>query len=140
MNDRQAIFAAFFGSLLIAVCGVSLVFANSANLQQITEQTQIRDAAIQYIQNNHPETNQFLTDPNWTGGKVETQQLETETYSYTSQGWKITVQNPIVPSAMYIITANYSNPSGGASIPYAVLWHGTFNNGVFAETCYSFAQ
>jgi len=141
MNDRQAIFVALFGSILIAVCGVGLVFANSANLQhEISTQAQLRDAVIQYIQTNHPETYQFLADTYWTGGKMETQLLGAETYAYSSQGWKLTIQYPIVPSPMYIITANYNIPSGGISIPYAVFWQGTYSNGVFTETDYSFAQ
>jgi hypothetical protein len=142
MNDRKAIFVALFGSILIAVCGIGLVFANSACiLNEISTQTQLRDAVIQHIERNHPETIQFLLDlPDWTGGKVEPKLLGAETYTYKNHGWKVTIQYPIVPQPLYIITANYYVPSDGISIPYAVYWQGTYSNGVLTETDYSFAQ
>jgi hypothetical protein len=142
MNDRKAIFVALFGSILIAVCGVGLVFANSTNLLlELSTQTQLRDAVIQYIENNHPETVQFLADlPDWTGGKVETQLLGAETYTYKNHGWKVTIQYSIVPKPLYIITANYNVPSDGISIPYTVYWQGTFSNGILTEKDYTFAQ
>ena len=141
MNDRQAIFVAIFASILIAVCGVGLVFANSANLPlEVSTRTQLRDGVIQYIETNHPETVRFLADLEWIGGKVETQLLGAETYAYSCQGWEVTIQNPVVPTPLYIITANYDVPSDGITIPYAVFWQGTYSNGAFTETDYSFAQ
>jgi hypothetical protein len=141
MNDRQAIFVALFGSILIAVCGVGLVFANAANLpHEISTRVQLPDAVIQYIQNSHPETHRFLADIDWTGRKAETQLLGAEIYVYRSEGWEVTIQNPVVPTPMYIITVNYNVPSGGISIPYSVYWQGTYRNGAFTETDYSFAQ
>jgi len=141
MNDRQAIFVAIFGSILIALCGVVLVFANAANLPQETSiRSQLPDEVIQYIKTIHPETHRFLADIDWTGGKVETQLLGAEIYVYKSEGWEVTIQFPMVPTPMYIITANYNIPNGGISIPYSVYWQGTYRNGAFTETDYFFAQ
>lgn len=76
----------------------------------------------------------------WAGGRVDTQMLGSETYTYSSQGWLVTIRYPVVPKPTYTITANYTVPEGNVSIPYAVNWQGTWNNGTVTETEYIFAQ
>ncbi len=137
MNDRQAIFASVLASIIIAVCGVSLVFANAP--VEASPQVQVRDDVVRYIRMNHPETAQFLT-LNWTGGRVETPLLGAETYIYSCQGWKVTIKYQVAPKPTYTITADYTVPAGGVLIPYAVNWQGTFSDGAFTESDYSFTQ
>ena len=104
-----------------------------------TPQEKIRDAIMNFIKSNHPETAQFIKDLAWTGGRVTPQNLVgAETYMYYSLGWNFTLSYPVVPNAIYTITADYSAVSIG--IPYRVIWQGTWQNEVINETSYVFAQ
>jgi hypothetical protein len=104
-----------------------------------TLQEKIRDAIMNFIKSNHPETAQFIKDLVWTGGRVTPQNLVgAETYMYYSLGWNLTLSYPVVPNAVYTITADYSAVSIG--IPYRVIWQGTWQNEVINETSYVFAQ
>jgi hypothetical protein len=102
-------------------------------------QEKIRDSIMNFIKSNHPETAQFIKDLTWTGGRVTPQNLVgAETYMYYSLGWNLTLSYPVVPNAVYTITADYSAVSIG--IPYRVIWQGTWQNEVINETSYVFAQ
>jgi hypothetical protein len=101
---------------------------------------QVRDAAMCYIEANHPETAQFMDDLVWTGGREDTGLLGAEVCNFESQGWKVTIRYPVVESPIYDITANYSVPSGVISIPYAVIWEGTLENGTVTEVNFVLAQ
>jgi hypothetical protein len=101
---------------------------------------QICDAVMCYIETNHPETAQFMDDLVWAGGREDTGLLGAETYNFESQGWKVTISYPVVANPIYDITANYSVPSGMISIPYAVIWEGTWEKGTVTETNFVFAQ
>jgi hypothetical protein len=104
-----------------------------------TLQEKIRDSVMNFIKSNHPETAQFIKDLAWTGGRVTPQNLVgAETYMYYSLGWNLTLNYPVVPNAVYTITADYSAVSIG--IPYRVIWQGTWQNEVINETSYVFAQ
>jgi hypothetical protein len=104
-----------------------------------TLQEKIRDSIMNFIKSNHPETAQFIEDLAWTGGRVTPQNLVgAETYMYYSLGWNFTLSYPVVPNAIYTITADYSAVSIG--IPYRVIWQGTWQNEVINETSYVFAQ
>lgn len=104
-----------------------------------TLQEKILDSIMNFIKSNHPETAQFIKDLAWTGGRVTTQNLVgAETYMYYSLGWNLTLSYPVVPNAIYTITADYSAVSIG--IPYRVIWQGTWQNEVINETSYIFAQ
>jgi hypothetical protein len=118
----------------------SYVYGSTA---QLSTQEQVRNNVITYIKNNHEETAQFMQSFNWTGGRVEpeTPMVGSETYTYLSQGWNVTIQYPVVPNPIYTIIADYSaSASGTVSIPYRVIWQGTWENGVITETSYTFAQ
>jgi len=105
-------------------------------------QEQVRDATMTYIRANHPETAQFMNNLSaWTGGREDTGLLGAETYIYNSTGWTVTIKYPVIPNPVYTITADYSATSTqGASIPYRVIWEGTWENGSVTETSYTFAQ
>jgi hypothetical protein len=106
---------------------------------ELTTQEKIRDSTMSSIKSNHPETSQFTKDLIWTGGRVTPQNLVgAETFMYYSQGWNVTISYPVVPNAIYNIVADYSAPS--VSIPYRIIWKGTWQNEVINETSYVFAQ
>jgi hypothetical protein len=106
---------------------------------QLSTQEQVRDEVMRYIQSNHPETTQFIQNLVWTGGRTTPPNLVgAETYMYFSQGWNFTLSYPVVPNAIYTITADYSAHS--TSIPYRIIWQGTWQNETIKETRYIFAQ
>jgi hypothetical protein len=107
-----------------------------------SKQEQIRDNAMDYIKDSHPETAQFMTDLNWTGGRVDTGMLGAEKYVYTTlrpipggAGWTVTLSHPVVPNPVYTVTANYTQT--GVLSPYNVLWEGTWQNNTVNQTSYN---
>lgn len=147
---------------LVAVCiaaficvssiGWAMVYSPAGNddtpLDQVNDEVdgevlvpeQVRDAVMEYIEANHPETAQLMGELVWTGGKVETGLLGAEIYNYESQGWNVTISYPVIVNPVYDVTVNYSVPDGVISIPYAVIWEGTWENGTITEADYVFAQ
>lgn len=102
-------------------------------------QEKVRDSIIWYIKTYHPETAQFTNDLFWTGGRVTLQGIVgAETYMYYSQGWNVTINYPVVPNPIYNVGADYSGV--GISIPYRIIWKGTWRNDVIKETSFIFAQ
>jgi len=147
---------------LVAVCiaaficvssiGWAMVYSPAGNddtpLDQMNDEVdgevlvpeQVRDAVMEYIEANHPETAQLMGELVWTGGREETGLLGAEIYNYESQGWKVTISYPVIVNPVYDVTVNYSVPAGVISIPYAVIWEGTWENGTITEADYVFAQ
>jgi hypothetical protein len=106
---------------------------------QLSAQEQVRDEVIGYIESNHPEKTQFTQNLVWTGGRTTPPNIVgAETYMYYSSGWNFTLNYPVVPNAIYTITADYSTVSIG--IPYRIIWQGTWQNETIKETSYIFAQ
>ncbi len=114
----------------------------SNNMPKLRLHEDVRDLSMSYIKDSHPETTQHMVNIDWTGGKQEIEQTDTETYSYTSDDWKVTINYPITPNPTYEITINYSiTPEPGTIlIPYAISWSGVCTNWVITETSYTFAQ
>jgi hypothetical protein len=113
--------------------------ASTPTPTNLTTQEEVRDSVMAFIRLNHAETEQFMRDLTWTGGRVTPQNLiGAETYIYYSQSWNVTISYPVVPNAIYKITADYSAVSIG--IPYRVIWQGTWQIGIINETSYVFAQ
>jgi hypothetical protein len=109
------------------------------NPTELTTQEKVRDAIMSFVKSNHPETAQFMKELEWTGGRVTPSNLVgAETYRYYSQGWNITISYPVVQNTIYSIVADYS--AIGISIPYRIIWNGTWQNEVINETSYVFAQ
>jgi cell division protein FtsB len=106
---------------------------------ELSFQEKIRDSVMDYIQFNHPETQAFMQNLNWTGGRMTPPHLlGAENYSYTCAGWKFTMTYPVVLNPIYTITADYS--AAGVSIPYRIIWQGSWQNWCINETSYTFAQ
>ena len=96
-----------------------------------------------YLKTNHPETDQFMSNLAWTRGRTTPEGiLGAETYTYNSREWNVTIRYPVVPNPIYTVKTDYSATaaSGGASIPYRVIWEGTWRNGTITETSHTFAQ
>jgi hypothetical protein len=94
---------------------------------------------MNYIKTNHSETAPFMKNLNWTGGRATPDNIVgAETYIYISGGWNFTMTYPVVPQAIYKITADYKATDVG--IPYRVIWQGTWQNQIIKETDYVFAQ
>jgi hypothetical protein len=128
--------------IVAIVGGISWALISSSAAPELSVQKQIRDNAMTYIKTNHTETAQFMNNLAWTGGRTTPDGIVgAETYTYLSQGWNVTITYPVIPNPTYTITADYSaTSSGGASIPYRVMWQGTWENGTITETSYDFAQ
>jgi hypothetical protein len=141
-----------FVTVFAIVGGISWALVNAQQSSQeegppqvmpkLRLQEDIREVALAYIKENHPETSQFTNNLSWTGGKQETGLLGGETYIYNANGWQVTIQYPVIPNPVYEITVNYSvsAETGSISIPYAIAWNGNFGNGAITETNYTFAQ
>jgi len=105
----------------------------------LTEQETIRNSVMNYIKTNHSETSQFVNNLAWTGGRATPDNVVgAETYIYYSGGWNFTMTYPVVPQPVYKITADYK--ATDLSIPYRVIWQGTWQNQIIKETDYVFAQ
>ena len=105
----------------------------------LTTQEKIRDSVMSFIKSNHPETAQFIKDLVWTGGIVSPQNLiGAETFIYYSPGWNFTISYPVIPNPTYTITADYSAPA--ISLPYRIIWQGTYQNQTIKVNSYTFAQ
>jgi hypothetical protein len=101
----------------------------------------VRDDAIAYIQDNHPEAEEYITELNWTGGRIETGLIGAEKYVYTtltsalgSAGWTVTITNPVVLNPIYTLNVNYTQT--GVQNPVVISWDGTWQNGTITETSY----
>lgn len=129
-------------AVVIIVAGAVLIYPNLNPITptptptptpETTVQEQVRDAAIAYIQTNHTEAAQFLTDLSWSGGRATAEGLlGAETYIYTSGGWNVTIKYPVIPNPVYTINATYT--SGNTAID----WQGTYENDVITETSYTY--
>jgi hypothetical protein len=114
--------------------------ADRVNDDEFLTPEQIREAVMCFIEVNHPETAKFMGELVWTGGREETGLLGAEIYNFESQGWKVTISYPVIANPVYDVTVNYSVPDGVISIPYAVIWEGTWENGTVTEASFVFAQ
>lgn len=139
---RKLSAALTFIVVVAIVGGISWALISSNAPPELSIQEQVRDDAMAYLRSSHPETGQFMNNLVWTGGRTTPQDiLGAETYTYLSQGWNVTIHYPVIANPTYTITADYSAAStGGVSIPYRVIWQGTWENGNVTETSYTFAQ
>ncbi|MCW4019145.1 MAG: zinc-ribbon domain-containing protein [Candidatus Bathyarchaeota archaeon] len=119
--------------------GVVTETGYSTNLPSLQEQ--IRDEVMAYIKAEHVETDQYMQDLNWTGGRVDTGLLGAEKYVYTTlmpipggAGWTVTIDYPVVPNPIYTVSANYTQT--GVQFPVEITWKGTWENGTITETSY----
>ncbi|MFA5364565.1 MAG: hypothetical protein WC325_05215 [Candidatus Bathyarchaeia archaeon] len=113
---------------------------NDAPKYEVLTPEQVRNAAMEYIAVNHPETEQFMTEFSWTGGIIETGLLGASNFVYESQGWTVSISYAVVLNPTFDVTVDYTVPSGTISVPYSVNWAGNCANSVVTETGYVFAQ
>jgi len=92
---------------------------------------QARDASMNYMASNHAETAQLMSGFSWTSEKQETGLVGSETYVYTSVGWTVQVEYPVVPNPTFIVSANFSQGDEKVS------WRGTYQNSAITENSYS---
>ena len=122
------------GYLLVPPSFVAMPTPSPSSSELKTQQ--IRDAAMNYIAANHPETAQFMNDLSWIGGSANPPGfVGSVTYKYFSQGWTVTVSYPVVLNPVYSVTAHYQAFSKG--INYDIVWSGTWQNNVINEISYS---
>jgi hypothetical protein len=127
---------------LVVIIGANWVLISPKQPLELSTQEQVREDFMVYIKTSHPETEEFMGNLAWTGGRTTTQGVGSEKYTYTGIGWNVTIRYPVVPNPIYTVTVDYSATaaSSGASIPYRVIWEGTWDNGTITETSYGFAQ
>ncbi|MCW4006748.1 MAG: hypothetical protein NWF04_09200 [Candidatus Bathyarchaeota archaeon] len=106
-------------------------------------QQQARDQTMTYIETNHPETAQYMQSLSWTGGKIETELIGAQTYSYTTTHgevggawWTVTLSYAVVLNPVYTVIVNYTQT--GVQTPAEISWNGTWQTGTITETSYSF--
>ncbi len=142
-----------FLTVFAVVGGVSWALVNAQQIPQNQEQNQpqttpevtlqedIRNKVMTYIGASHSDTLQFMSDLNWTGGRVTPENLlGAETYTYQAQGWTVTIHYPVVLDPVYEVTVDYSTASGAIGIPYHITWEGTWQAGCVTEVSYVFVQ
>jgi hypothetical protein len=100
---------------------------------------QIRSAIMTYIRTSHNQTINYMPTAAWTGGHVDSMGVGSEKYSYLNQNWNVTLQYPVVPNAVYTVTADYSPMQGASVAQPTIAWKGTWQSGVIIETSYSFS-
>jgi hypothetical protein len=117
-------------------------YLSNINTLSPVPQEQVRNDVISYIQAIHVETDQFMQDLTWTGGKVDTGLVGAVQYVYTTTHgmlggawWTVEIHNPVVPNPIYTVTVNYTQT--GVQTPYQVFWNGTWQDGCISETGYS---
>ena len=72
-------------------------------------QEQIRDLTMMYLRIYHNETSAYMHGMSWTGGREDMgMMVGSDKYNYQSNGWNVTMQNPVVPNPPYTITAVYT--------------------------------
>jgi hypothetical protein len=99
-------------------------------------QEQIRDLAITYLKVYHNETSTYIHDMSWTGGREDMgMMVRSDKYNYQSNGWNVTMQNPVVPNPTYTITAEYVPANMHSAI---ITWEGSLQNGVITQTSYKY--
>jgi hypothetical protein len=127
-------------TVFASVGATSWALMNSHANPEISTQELARDVVMAYIKNSHPETGQFMKSLAWTGGRENSKLLGAETYVYQSQGWNVTIYYIVVANPVYSLTVDYSTAPNEPSMPYRVIWQGTWKNGCVTEASYVFAQ
>lgn len=101
-------------------------------------QEHIRYLAIAYTKTFHNETSTLMPNLIWTGGRTTAEGLVgSETYTYQSSGWTVTIQYPVVLKPVYSVTVEYTTMELHESTA-TVTWKGTIENGIIRETAYSY--
>jgi hypothetical protein len=116
--------------------GVITETSNNADAQTALTQEQIRDLTLQYLAAYHNQTQQYMHDFSWSGGRVDQgMMVGSDIYSYQSGSWNVTMQYPVVPNPTYNLTAQYTSADTHLDI---ISWQGTLQNGTMTKTSYQY--
>ena len=121
--------------LIVVIAGAAFAYSYLTNQSQDNNnqpQTpvfgleDIRDQAMTYVAANHTQTLPKMSAFHWTGSREESGMLGAETYIYTGNDWKVTIEYPVVPNPTYNLAIQYSGDG-------SFNWTGTYTDGVIAE-------
>lgn len=115
-----------------------LLTENSCSVSANTTltETQMRDLTLQYLMAYHNETTSYMHDMSWTGGRMDMgMMVGSDKYNYQSNGWNVTMQNPVVPNPIYTITAEYTPANMHSAM---MTWEGTLQNGTMTQSSYKY--
>jgi hypothetical protein len=103
-------------------------------------QERVREAVMDYIKTNHVETAPYMQTLMWTGARMpQGMILGSETYTYESYGWNVTMRYPVYPNPIYTITVSYISLISQITPQKDIIaWQGTWQNGTITETNYTF--
>lgn len=97
----------------------------------------IRDLTMMYLKVYHNNTSQYMQNMmTWSGGQMNMgMMVGSNKYGFQSNGWNVTLQNPVVPNPIYTITATYMPSNMQRAM---MMWEGTLNNGVITQVSYAY--
>jgi len=109
---------------------VSTVFTFSVDPRET-----VRDAVMNWIKGQHPETASLMANLVWSGGSkpYPLGQLGAGRYEYLSGQWNVSITYPIVPNPPYTCQVSYTEG-------YRVSWRGIYQSGAVTEESYSFSS
>jgi hypothetical protein len=112
----------------------------NATMQGVTStrgQEQIRDLTMMYLKVYHNNTASYMQGMSWTGGRMDMgRMVGSDKYNYQSNGWNVTIQNPVVPNPPYTITSIYTPTNMHTAM---MTWIGTLENGTITQTDYVYS-
>ena len=128
MRKKLTIIVAVVAIVAIVAATAAYLFTNNS----LSEQEKARNAAMNYIKTNHPETAYLMENMNWEGGLRSNYQAGSITYIYTStnQGWTVILQSPTDSIHNYTIQASTTQGT------ILVNWHGTYQDNIITETSF----
>jgi len=99
----------------------------------------VRDAVMNWIKVQHPETASLMANLVWSGGvkPYPLGQLGAGRYEYLSGQWNVSITYPIVPNPPYTCQVSYTDLRTEA---YRVSWRGIYQSGAVTEESYSFSS
>ncbi len=105
------------------------------------DQVQVLDDVMGFIKTTYVETDPYINDLNWTGGRVDTGLVDAEKYVYTTlhgalgdAWWTVDIESPVVADPTYTVTASYIQT--GVPNPAVISWTGTWQNGTITTTTF----
>jgi hypothetical protein len=95
----------------------------------------IRDLTMMYLKVYHNNTSPYMQGMmTWSGGQMNMgMMVGSNKYGFQSNGWNVTIQNPVVPNPTYTVTATYMPSNMQRAM---MTWEGTLNNGIITQTSY----
>ncbi|MCL5878145.1 MAG: hypothetical protein M1540_10085 [Candidatus Bathyarchaeota archaeon] len=96
----------------------------------------IRDLTMMFLKVYHNNTSTYMHGMSWTGGQMDMgMMVGSNKYNYQSNGWNVTIQNPVVPNPPYTITAIYMPSNMQTAM---MTWEGTLDNGIMTQNSYAY--